>query len=174
MTLHFPNGELKYDPVHSFAAVPALCCLTWTQQVPEVSGPIAPHRMEADMSGTKSSSVRFSFITAAILCAGCAANTLSDNIASWQGSHIDEVKAAWGAPSECGVEGNQTVCTWTDWVAVKSDALVLETRPEMAGSALLPRPACIRTLAVDSSGYVTGWRWRGTRCPDSIVVARAE
>ena len=48
------------------------------------------------------------------------------------------------------------------------------SKPVVVGEALLPRPSCIRMLAVDSSGYVTGWRWRGSRCPNSISVARAQ
>lgn len=104
-----------------------------------------------------------------LLCAGCTGNTLSENIASWQGSHIDEVESAWGAPNECEMKEGQKVCTWTDQVPAEDDAIA----PVIAGDALLPRPSCIRTLAVDASGYVTGWRWRGSRCPNSISVARA-
>jgi hypothetical protein len=44
-----------------------------------------------------------------LLCAGCTGNTLSENIASWQGSHIDEVASAWGDPNECEIEDGQRV-----------------------------------------------------------------
>jgi hypothetical protein len=108
------------------------------------------------------------FLIFAILCGGCTATSLSEDIASWQGSHIDEVKTAWGAPNECKLSQGQTVCTWTDEIPADADS------PAITGEALLPRPTCIRMLAVDSSGYVTGWRWRGTRCQGAISVARAQ
>jgi hypothetical protein len=107
-------------------------------------------------------------ILIAMLCGGCASASLSEDIASWQGSHIDDVEVAWGAPNECSMEQGQKVCTWNDELPVSEDS------PQISEEALLPRPSCIRMLAVDSSGYVTGWRWRGARCQGAISVVRAE
>ena len=159
-------GELKPDAVHGFRPGAKLCCI---ESVLAGYGPLVRKMQKTDIPLAPSG-----LFIALLLCAGCTANHLSQNIASWQGSHIDEVEAAWGAPAKCGPQGNQTLCVWTDRVAAKSVAPAPETNIELAQPALLPRPACIRTLAIDSSGYVTGWRLRGTRCPNSIAVARTE
>jgi hypothetical protein len=113
---------------------------------------------------------RFGLLIAVSICTGCAntAASLSESIASWQGSHIDDVESAWGAPNDCKIEDGQRVCTWTDEVPAEADA------PPITENTLLPRPSCVRMLAVDASGYVTGWRWRGTRCAGAVSVARAQ
>ena len=113
---------------------------------------------------------RVKIVTAFMFCAGCATNQLNANLASWQGSHIDEVASAWGDPNGCGVSDGQTICTWSD--EADGRAAGEPPVPGMAGDQLLARPACMRMLAVDQSGYVTGWRWRGNRCPASVAVAR--
>jgi hypothetical protein len=112
--------------------------------------------------------IRFSSLWAALLlaislCGGCASSGINANLASWQGSHIDEVSSAWGEPRECIESGEQTVCAWGGRID-----------PEPAVQALQPRPACLKVLAVDNSGHITGWGWRGNRCPDSSTLARAE
>jgi hypothetical protein len=154
-------GELKPDAVHGFPVNAKLCCID--------SIFAGEQPLFREMQKTDIPLVRTGLFIALLLSAGCTANNLSENIASWQGSHIDEVASVWGAPNECEMNEGQKVCTWIDQIPAEDDA-----KPVVVGEALLPRPSCIRMLAVDSSGYVTGWRWRGSRCPNSISVARAQ
>jgi hypothetical protein len=97
----------------------------------------------------------------ALLCEGCASKGINADIASWQGSHLEEVSSAWGAPNECIEQGDQTVCSWGG-----------PADPDVASRASRPRAGCVKMLAVDESGLVTGWRWRGSRCPETVTVAR--
>lgn len=115
------------------------------------------------MTGIRISLVRAWIVAILVSGAGCAGNGLNANLASWQGSHIDEVKSAWGAPDECADQQGRRICTWSD----RAD-------PEITGYVLQPRPSCLKMLAIDESGYITGWRWRGSRCPDTATIARVE
>ncbi len=105
-----------------------------------------------------------------LLCAGCTGNHFSADMASWQGRHIDEVASAWGDPSECVPADGQTVCSWDGARPTRLDSVL--SGAGTTGQALQSRPSCLKMLAIDQSGYVTGWRWRGDRCPDSGTVAR--
>jgi len=104
------------------------------------------------------------------LCAGCSSNQLSSQMASWEGKHFDDVASAWGPPNRCGVEEGQKICTWSSPDSVDLDQYPPER--ESAANLALRRSSCIRKLAFDQSGHVTGWRWRGTRCGNSTIVAQ--
>lgn len=163
-TLQFPNSELKFEPDHSFVSAVRLRCVKYSLGF--LPGRGGEHVMFADMSGTHK------LIAALlVLCAGCTGSHFSEDLASWQGSHIDEVSSAWGAPYVCEDVGGQQLCSWGNPGLARSQS---DAVTELTGQALRPRPACVRMLAVDPSGYVTGWRWRGNHCPDSVTVARVE
>jgi len=111
-------------------------------------------------------------ISILLLCTGCNSIRPSANMASWEGSHIDEVTSAWGAPNRCGAEQGQKVCAWSIPESITADPNPLEFGIE--GNRVLPRPSCLRTLAFDQSDHVTGWRWRGDRCGSSTILARTQ
>jgi len=101
-----------------------------------------------------------------VLSAACSTNSLSAKMASWQGSHIDEISSVWGSPDECTQRDGRELCTWSQSAAGKFIAPNSET--------FNTRPICVRTVEIDTSGVITGWRWRGDRCPDAAaeVLAR--
>ena len=94
----------------------------------------------------------------AMFMSGCASDRLGAKMASWQGSHIDSVTSRWGPADRCEEENGQMICTWTD------DSGVIENASSSFPLAKVNRPGCTRTLAIDPSGQVTGWRWRGDGC----------
>ena len=96
----------------------------------------------------------------ASMCVGCASNGLSGTMGSWQGSHIDDVRLAWGQPDTCVTDGEQRVCAWST---------------PAVNSFVGGRAQCVRSLAVGPDGIVTGWCWRGDHCADtaSAVMANA-
>lgn len=102
-----------------------------------------------------------------MLAAACNTNSLSTKMTTWQGSHIDELSAAWGMPDECFTREGRQLCNWSQIGTASSS---------MASNSFSKRPACVRTFEVDVSGIITGWRWRGDRCPDTaaVVIARDE
>lgn len=103
-----------------------------------------------------------------MLAAACSTNSLSTKMASWQGSHIDEISSAWGSPDECIQRDGRQFCTWTRAAADQSRGSGADTRNA--------RPICVRTVEVDESGSIIGWRWRGDRCADTAteVLARTD
>jgi len=92
------------------------------------------------------------------LITGCASDRLGSKMASWQGSHVDGVVAQWGPADKCEAAGRQTVCTWVD------GGVMLGNNATSFPVAAISRPRCTRTLALNESGYVTGWKWRGDLC----------
>ena len=101
-----------------------------------------------------------------LLATACSTNNLSTKMASWQGSHIDAISAAWGSPDECTQRDGREFCTWTKAPASQYTSLSSET--------FIARPICVRTVEFDDSGTMIGWRWRGDRCSNSSseVLAR--
>ena len=100
------------------------------------------------------------------LVTACSTSNLSTKMASWQGSHIDDVSAAWGSPDECSQRAGREFCTWTKAPANPYTSLSSET--------FNARPICVRTVEVDDSGTIIGWRWRGDRCSDSSTEVLAQ
>ncbi|MGI9342942.1 MAG: hypothetical protein ACR2QV_08820 [Gammaproteobacteria bacterium] len=96
-----------------------------------------------------------------LLTTGCASEQLGSTMNSWQGSHIDEVAAAWGAPDECATNDGRRICKWHD---------------QAAGFSLSTASSCVRSLEIDPDGIVVGWRWRGDYCFASSdrVLARSQ
>jgi hypothetical protein len=88
----------------------------------------------------------------AIVQSACSTLDLNRRMASWQDMRYEDVVQAWGEPASCDESGHQLVCRWP---------LV---DPERADGPEVPAPACVRLLAVDTNGRITGWRWRGNRC----------
>ncbi len=98
-------------------------------------------------------------LTAAI--GGCfGTGELGQTMSSWQGSSIDAVSAAWGAPDACETIEGRRICSWHDTAS---------------GYSLSTSRSCVRSLEIDPGGYVTGWRWRGDQCHATAdrVQARA-
>lgn len=92
---------------------------------------------------------------------GCfSTGELGQTMSSWQGSHIDEVGVAWGAPDACETIEGRRICSWYDIAS---------------GYSLSRGRSCVRSLEIDPDGYVTGWRWRGDQCHTTAdrVVTRA-
>lgn len=100
------------------------------------------------------------WLTIASVCVGCASQRLGGTMESWQGSHVDDVTLAWGQPDTCATTGDQRVCAWYT---------------PSASSLVGGRAQCVRSLAIDPDGIITGWRWRGDRCADTanVVMAKA-
>jgi len=100
-------------------------------------------------------------IAALLLLAGCSHGELGGTMSSWQGSHVDDVKMAWGPPTACDTYDGRNICSWHD----KSSSL----------STILSE-SCERQLEMDAEGYVIGWRWRGDYCYATAdqVMARAQ
>lgn len=99
------------------------------------------------------------------LCAlvfGCVNDQMGSRLASWQGSHFNEVAVAWGPPEECSADASQRICEW-------------HIRPTAVSATPLPAGprSCTTMLAFDARGYVTGWRWRGDRCQQTATVVAA-
>lgn len=93
---------------------------------------------------------------------GCSSQQdLGHTMGSWEGSHIDEVRVAWGQPNTCETIDGRRICAWHDMVS---------------GFSLSTARTCVRSLEVDPDGYVTGWRWRGDYCYATAerVMARAQ
>ncbi len=101
------------------------------------------------------------FLGISLLAAGMAAcgttGALSGSMANMQGQPIGEALAAWGEPEATEPFGEQTVMIWRDY----------------APAASVPIVICERWLAVDESGKVTGWRWRGDACESLDPADRA-
>ncbi len=94
------------------------------------------------------------------LTAGCSTTTdLSGQMAGWQGQHVGAALELWGTPEAEEAFGEQTVMIWRD----RGWALLPEKAAARADS---PAIVCERMLAVDGSGEITGWRWRGDACTD--------
>lgn len=96
------------------------------------------------------------------LAAGCSSTgELGHTMNSWQGSHVDEVSAAWGEPHTCETVEGRRICSWYDMVS---------------GFSLSTARTCARSLEIDTDGIVTGWRWRGDYCYAAAdrVMARAQ
>ncbi len=108
----------------------------------------------------------FTAMLVVLLATACSTSNLSTKMASWQGSHIDDISAAWGSPDECIQREDREFCTWTKAPANQYTSLNSET--------FNARPICVRTVEVDDSGTIIGWRWRGDRCSNSSseVLAR--
>lgn len=101
---------------------------------------------------------RILLIALLALTAGCSTTAdLSERMAGWQGQSVGPALALWGEPESREPFGEQTVLIWRDrgWTLLPEDA---EARADRAVIV------CERMLAVDRSGEITGWRWRGDAC----------
>ena len=98
---------------------------------------------------------------ALIVLAGCSHGELGNKMGSWQGSHVDDVKQAWGQPTACETFDGRRICSWHD---------------RSASLSSISTESCERSLEIDADGYVTGWRWRGDNCYATAdrVMAQAE
>jgi hypothetical protein len=98
-------------------------------------------------------------IVLSALLLGCANDRMGSRLASWQGTHFNDVAAAWGAPEKCFIDESQRICVW-------------QVRP-FVSSAMPPsidQSSCTTTLAFDTENTVTGWRWRGNRCQQTASI----
>ena len=104
----------------------------------------------------------FAMIALSALVFGCVSDRRGSRLDSWQGSHINDVTAAWGAPNDCSGDESQRICTW-------------QVLPNTADITLpsMNRSLCTTMLAFDSDGIVTGWRWRGDRCQQTASIVAA-
>jgi hypothetical protein len=91
-----------------------------------------------------------------MLATACSTSGLNARMASWQGSHLDEISSAWGSPDECIERDGREFCSWTKSGTDKAIGIQSDT--------FRARPMCTRTIEIDESGVITGWRWRGDRC----------
>ena len=99
---------------------------------------------------------------ALLLLAGCSSHgELGGTMSSWQGSHVDDVKLAWGQPTACETYDGRRICSWHDQSRRLSSSLT---------------ESCERSLEIDADGYVIGWRWRGDYCYATAdqVMAQAQ
>ncbi len=92
------------------------------------------------------------------LAFGCANDHMGARLASWQGSHFNEVAVAWGPPDACSIDANyadtsQRICEWQ--------------QRSVEGAA------CTTLLAFDTDDKVTGWRWRGDQCQLTATAVAA-
>ena len=84
--------------------------------------------------------------------AGCSAtSSLSHEMAAMQGSPAGVARAAWGAPTATEALDEGTLLIWMDYAGTY-------------GGAPVPVVICERQLAVDATGSISGWRWRGDAC----------
>ena len=104
----------------------------------------------------------FFMIALSALVCGCASDHMGSRLNSWQGTHFNEVSAAWGAPDECSDDEAQRICTWQ---VRQGFANVMQPSIE--------RITCTTMLAFDADGLVTGWRWRGDHCQQTASVVAA-
>jgi hypothetical protein len=93
------------------------------------------------------------------LVLGCASDQMGSRLATWQGSHFNEVTSAWGQPVECSVIDSQRICKW------QIRPTVMDTR-----SPSVDTHSCATILAFDDANVVTGWRWRGDRCQQNATA----
>ena len=105
----------------------------------------------------------FAMISLCVLVVGCVNDRMGSRLASWQGSHFNEVAAAWGAPAKCYADQTQQICQW------HSSAGEMGATSPSIGSG-----SCTRMLAFDTDGIVTGWRWRGNHCQQTAMVVAAQ
>jgi len=105
-------------------------------------------------------------IAVSMLTTACSTNNLSGRMASWHGSHIDEISSAWGSPDECVQTDGREFCTWSK--------AATDQNTRSSADTFNARPICVRTVEVDDSGVLVGWRWRGDHCPNTAaeVLAR--
>ena len=88
---------------------------------------------------------------------GCAASdSLSRQMADWQSQNVIVALDAWGTPDRREELDGQTLLTWYDRALLPFS---------FAGDDIAPPVICTRMLAVADDGTITGWRWRGDRCP---------
>lgn len=87
---------------------------------------------------------------------GCASGGgLSRQMADWQSQDVAVALEAWGTPDSQERIGDETLLSWYD------------RAPAIFAVADFSTPViCTRMLAVATDGTITGWRWRGDRCPD--------
>lgn len=101
-----------------------------------------------------------SAVLAAVVSGCYSSGELGHTMGSWEGSSFEDVTAAWGQPDNCETTEGRRICSWNDMVS---------------GYSLSAARTCVRSLEIDPSGYVTGWRWRGDYCFATAerVLARA-
>jgi hypothetical protein len=104
---------------------------------------------------------RACWVLFAFSVSACSTSDLGHTMRSWQGSHFDEVTAAWGQPNFCETIQGRRICAWHDTIG---------------GPSLSATRTCVRSLEIDPDGIVIGWRWRGDYCGMTAdrVLARAE
>ncbi len=99
-------------------------------------------------------------IVLSTLLLGCANDRMGSRLASWQGTHFNDVTAAWGAPDKCSIgDESQRICVWQVHPFVTA-----------AISPSIDLSSCTTTLAFDAEDTVTGWRWRGNRCQQTASI----
>ena len=92
----------------------------------------------------------------------CAStDVLSRQMSGWQQQPVDVAITEWGEPEQRLTVGDQTILVWRDRLGGASD---------YANGSAAPAVLCERQLAVDNSGTITGWRWRGDSCPDILAA----
>lgn len=100
----------------------------------------------------------FALLAIALLGTGCAATApLSDEMAAWQGDHVDAALDSWGEPELTRAFGDETIMIWRDRHTTTSPS-------GLSAGFDSGEVACERMLAVSEDGTVTGWRWRGDAC----------
>lgn len=94
-------------------------------------------------------------LIALALLGGCATGGgLSRQMADWQSQNVSVALEAWGTPDSRERIGDETLLSWYD------------RAPAIFAVADVSAPViCTRMLAVATDGTITGWRWRGDRCP---------
>ncbi|MDJ0939217.1 MAG: hypothetical protein QNJ00_05600 [Woeseiaceae bacterium] len=99
------------------------------------------------------------------LLVGCGTTaSLSNDMAGWQGDHVSIALEAWGQPEAEQAFGAETVLIWRDR-STEPPAYLAEPG--------VPQVVCERMLAVDETGTITGWRWRGDAC-ESLGASRKD
>ena len=98
------------------------------------------------------------------LSAGCASTgQLTEEMAGWQGQHLDTALAEWDEPETRRAFGDETVLIWRDRAGkLAPDGIVADN------------VVCERMLAVAADGSITGWRWRGDACESIDASLRGQ
>ena len=83
---------------------------------------------------------------------GCATTNYDAIMASWQGSHYNEVIAAWGPPTQVLEDPPGQSMTWASTRTVYVPVGQLVVARNLAST---------RTFWVDADGIIYRWAWRG-------------
>jgi hypothetical protein len=110
-----------------------------------------------------------------IAVTGCC--NMDEVMTSWEGCHINEVIAQWGYPDSQQEIAGRTLYRWGDsgsmYVPQTSttyghvNAYGGYTANTYYSGGYNVQLYCIRTLEVDSRGYVISWQYEGNNCSNS-------